>query len=87
MATIPLPLVNGFKCLGHRAGPRLRPIRPLPRAPILEKAPNLGAIFNFYFLYINIFRRYKNILVYIFFTIKKAQRSNVRDRDKTNLNK
>ena len=40
-----------------RASPRLRPIRPLPRAPLLEKAPNLGANF-FYFLYINIFGRY-----------------------------
>ena len=35
----------------------LRPIRPLPRAPSLEKAPNLGANF-FIFLYINIFGRY-----------------------------
>ena len=42
-----------------RAGLRLRPIRPLPRALLLEKALNLGAnFFIFYFLYINIFGRY-----------------------------
>ena len=42
-----------------RAGLRLRLIRPLPRALLLDKAPNLGAnFFIFYFLYINIFGRY-----------------------------
>ena len=32
-----------------RAGPKLRPIKPLPRVPLLEKAPNLGA--NILFLF------------------------------------
>ena len=41
-----------------RAGHRLRQIRPLPRVPLLQKAPNLGANLFIYFLYINIFERY-----------------------------
>ena len=35
----------------YMACPRFRPIRPLPRAPLLEKASNLGANF-FYFIFI-----------------------------------
>ena len=57
------------------ASPRLRPIRPLPRAPLLEKAPNLGA--NFFIFLFFIYKYFWEILkhlVYIFFTIKKAQR-------------
>ena len=34
-----------------RASLRLRPIRPLPRAPSLEKAPNFGAKFFIFFIY------------------------------------
>ena len=35
-----------------RAGPRLRSIRPLLRAPLLEKAPNLGALYKYIYIYI-----------------------------------
>ena len=54
-----------------RAGPRLRPIRPLPRS-LSEKVPNFGPIF-FFFLYKYFFKILKHFNLHFFFTIKKVQ--------------
>ena len=53
-----------------RAGLRLRPIRPLPRALLLEKAPNLGANFLFFifFIYKYFWEILKHFSLYIFFS-------------------
>ena len=61
-----------------RAGPRLRPNRPLPRAPLLKKVPNLEVNFLFFYLFF-IYKYFWKILKYFslfffFFTIKKAKR-------------
>ena len=75
-----------------RAGPRLRPIRSLPRAPLLEKAPNLGAIFYYYyfFIYKYFWEILKHFSLHFFFSlllIRLKELSNAKDTDKTNLNK
>ena len=74
-----------------RAGPRLRPIRPLPRAPLLEKAPNLKAFLKKKKKFI--YKYFRDILkhfsLHLFSLLRRLKElSNSRDRgDKTNLNK
>ena len=66
----------------------LRPIRPLPRAPSLEKAPNLGANFFIFFIYKYSWEILKHLSLHFISLLKKFKElSNTRDRDKTNLNK
>ena len=63
----------------------LRPIRPLPRTPSLEKAPNFGAIF---YIYKYSWEVLKHLSLHFISLLKKFKElSNTRDRDKTNLNK
>ena len=69
-----------------RADPSLRPIRPLPRAPLLEKAPNLGA--NFFFIYKYFWEILKYFSLHFFSLLRRLKElGNAKDRDKTNLNK
>ena len=73
-----------------KASLRLRPIRPLPRAPLLEKAPNLGENFIYlFFIYKCFWEILKYFSLHFFFSLlrKLKELSNARDRDKTNLNK
>ena len=72
-----------------KADPRLRPIRPLPRAPLLEKAPNLKAFKKKKFIYKYFRDILKHFSLHLFSLLKRLKElSNSRDRgDKTNLNK
>ena len=74
-----------------RAGPRPRPIRPLPRASPTRERPQIWGtkiVFIFYFIYIYIYilgdrdrdRDKSNLR-------RPKELSNARDRDKLNLNK
>ena len=72
-----------------RAGPRPRPIRPLPRASPTRERPQIWGtkiVFIFYFIYIYILgdrdrdRDKSNLR-------RPKELSNARDRDKLNLNK
>ena len=72
-----------------RAGPRLRSIRPLLRAPLLEKAPNLGALYKYIYIYIYIYWEIlKHFSLHFFSLLRRLKElNNARHRDKPNLNK
>ena len=68
-----------------RAGPRLRSIRPLLRAPLLEKAPNLGALYEYIYIYWEILKHFS---LHFFSLLRRLKElNNARHRDKPNLNK
>ena len=72
-----------------RASPRLRPIMSLPRAPLLENVPNLGAnLKKKKFIYKYFWELLKHFSLHLFSLLRRLKElSNARDRDKTNLNK
>ena len=72
-----------------RAGLRLRPIRPLPRA-LTREGPNVGASFYLFLFFIckYFWEVLKHFSLQFFLLLKKLKElSNVSDKDKTNLNK
>ena len=69
----------------QRAGSRPRPLRPLPRASLLEKGLKFRD--NFFFL-IFLGDIKKEISLHFFSLLRRSRElSNARDRNKTNLNK
>ena len=70
-----------------RAGPRLRPIRPLPRAPYWRRPQIWGQIYLF-FIYKYFWEILKHFSLFFFSLLRRLKElSNARDRNKTNLNK